>query len=51
MNVIVIERDYADLGRKIKFLVGHPEIAERIADNTLRSLRDRYLTLAAESCY
>lgn len=50
-NFVIVERDYADLGRKIKFLVDHPEVAERIAENAVRSLRDRYLTPAAESCY
>lgn len=50
-NVVIVERDYEDLGRKIEFLVDHPEVAERIADNAVHSLRDRYLTPAAESCY
>ena len=29
----------------------NPQIAERIADNAVRTFRDRYLTPAAESCY
>jgi hypothetical protein len=50
-NYVEVERDFSDLDRKISFLIDNPEIAERIADNAVRTFRDRYLTPAAESCY
>lgn len=50
-NFIEVQRDFSDLGRKIEFLIDNPDIAERIANNAVRTFRDRYLTPAAESCY
>ena len=50
-NYIQVERDYSDLNRKIEFLIDHPETAERIAENAVKTFRDRYLTPAAEGCY
>lgn len=50
-NYVEVERDFSDLQRKIEFLIDRPETAERIADNAVRTFRDRYLTPAAESCY
>ncbi|KAF9886562.1 hypothetical protein FE257_011334 [Aspergillus nanangensis] len=50
-NFVEVERDFGDLDRKIEFLIDHPEVAERIADNAVKTFRDRYLTPAAESCY
>lgn len=50
-NYVEVERDFSDLDRKISFLIDNPEIAEQIADNAVRTFRDRYLTPAAESCY
>lgn len=32
-------------------LLQDPEAAERIADNNVRTFRERYLTPAAEACY
>lgn len=32
-------------------LLHDPQTAERIADNNMRTFRERYLTLAAEACY
>lgn len=32
-------------------LLSHPEKAKRIADNSVRVFRERYLTPAAEACY
>jgi len=31
--------------------LSHPEEAQRIADNSVRTFRERYLTPAAEACY
>ncbi|KAE8351380.1 glycosyl transferase family 90-domain-containing protein [Aspergillus coremiiformis] len=50
-NYVEVERDFSDLDRKIEFLIDNPEVAERIANNTVKTFRDRYLTPAAESCY
>ncbi|KAL4885246.1 glycosyl transferase family 90-domain-containing protein [Aspergillus karnatakaensis] len=50
-NYVEVERDFSDLERKIEFLLDNPETAERIAQNSVRVFRDRYLTPAAESCY
>ncbi|KAL4754537.1 hypothetical protein BDW72DRAFT_129079 [Aspergillus terricola var. indicus] len=50
-NYVEVERDWSDLERKVKFLLDNPQTAERIAENSVKTLRDRYLTPAAESCY
>lgn len=50
-NYVQVERDYSDLSRKIEFLIDHPETTERIAENAVKTFRDRYLTPAAEACY
>ncbi|KAL2866483.1 DUF821 domain protein [Aspergillus lucknowensis] len=50
-NYVEVARDFSDLERKIEHLIDNPETAERIADNAVRTFRDRYLTPAAESCY
>ncbi|KAJ5625429.1 hypothetical protein N7510_001738 [Penicillium lagena] len=50
-NYVEVDRDFADLPHKIDYLIDHPEVAERIANNAVRTFRDRYLTPAAESCY
>jgi len=50
-NYIEVDQDFKDLSRKIDYLIDNPRVAERIADNAVRTFRDRYLTPAAESCY
>ncbi len=50
-NYVEVERDFSDLEGKIQHLIEHPEEAQRIADNGVRTFRDRYLTPAAEACY
>ncbi|KAL1998383.1 hypothetical protein VTN02DRAFT_6297 [Thermoascus thermophilus] len=50
-NFVEVARDFSDLERKIEFLLDHPEVAERIANNAVATFRDRYLTPAAEACY
>ncbi|KAL4874062.1 hypothetical protein BDV12DRAFT_158965 [Aspergillus spectabilis] len=50
-NYVEVERDFSDLSSKIEFLLDNPEAAERIAENSVRTFRDRYLAPAAESCY
>lgn len=50
-NYVEVDREFTDLDRKMRYLLDNPEVAERIANNAVRTLRDRYLTPAAESCY
>ena len=33
------------------YLLSHPDEAKRIADNSVRTFREKYLTPAAEACY
>lgn len=49
-NFVEVERDFSDLDQKMRFLLDNPGAAERIANNAVQTLRDRYLTPAAESC-
>ncbi|KAL1969247.1 hypothetical protein VTN77DRAFT_501 [Rasamsonia byssochlamydoides] len=50
-NYVEVSRDFADLEAKIEYLLDHPDVAERIANNSIKTFRDRYLTPAAEACY
>ena len=50
-NFVQVDSEFSDLDRKMKYLIDNPEAAERIANNAVKTLRDRYLTPAAESCY
>lgn len=50
-NYVLVRRDFTDLPDKIEYLTTHPEEAERIAKNSARMFRDRYITPAAEACY
>jgi hypothetical protein len=49
-NFVEVAPDFSDLERKIEYLIDHPEVAERIANNSVATFRDRYLTPAAEAC-
>jgi hypothetical protein len=50
-NFVEVERDFSDLEDKIEYYLSHPTEARRIADNGVRTFRERYLTPAAEACY
>ncbi|KAJ5664908.1 uncharacterized protein N7477_007356 [Penicillium maclennaniae] len=50
-NYVEVERDFSDLGEKIEPLVRDNGAAERIANNSVKTFRERYLTPAAEACY
>lgn len=50
-NVVTVKEDWSDLQATIEGLMQDPERAERIANNTVNTFRDRYLTPAAETCY
>ena len=50
-NYVEVERNFKDLPDAMADLIAHPEKAKRIADNSVRVFRERYLTPAAEACY
>ena len=50
-NYVEVERDFSDLPSKMANLLGDPAKAEQIANNNVRTFRERYLTPAAEACY
>lgn len=50
-NFVEVAHDFSDLERKVEYLIDHVEVAERIANNSVTTFRDRYLTPAAEACY
>ncbi|KAF2235637.1 hypothetical protein EV356DRAFT_444753 [Viridothelium virens] len=50
-NYVHVEHDFSDLESKMEHYISHPEEAARIAEEARSSLRDRYLTPAAEACY
>ena len=50
-NYVQVQRDFADLPTKMDALLADPTEAQRIADNSVRTFRERYLTPAAEACY
>lgn len=50
-NYVVVERDFSDLAVKMEYLLARPSDAKRIAENSVKTFRDRYLTPAAEACY
>lgn len=49
--MVEVERDFSDLSKTMDDLLAHPEKAKRIADNSVKAFRERYLTQAAEACY
>ncbi|KAF2202909.1 hypothetical protein GQ43DRAFT_470479 [Delitschia confertaspora ATCC 74209] len=50
-NFVEVERDFSDLNSAMQDLLKHPEKAKQIADNSVKTFRERYLTPAAEACY
>ncbi|PLB51292.1 DUF821 domain protein [Aspergillus steynii IBT 23096] len=50
-NFVEVERDFTDLSDKMQHLLDDPALSERIANNSVATFRDRYLTPAAETCY
>jgi hypothetical protein len=50
-NYVEVARDFSDLESKVEYFLDHPDVAERIANNSATTFRDRYLTPAAEACY
>lgn len=50
-NYVEVERDFSDLPKRMDELLKNPDKAERIANNSVKTFRERYLTPAAEACY
>lgn len=50
-NYVQVKRNFSDLEEKMTLLIKHPHEAKRIAHNSVKVFRDRYLTPAAEACY
>lgn len=50
-NFVEVERSYDDLADKIAWLQKNDKRAEKIAANSIKRFRERYLTPAAEVCY
>ena len=50
-NYMEVRRDWSNLEDAVMHLIEHPELAEMIAENSVKTFRDRYLTPAAEACY
>ena len=50
-NFVQVERDFSDLPEKMANLLDHPSKAQKIADTSVKTFRERYLTPAAEACY
>ena len=50
-NWVPVLEDWSNLEETLEDLIANPAKAKMIADNSVRTLRDRYLTPAAETCY
>ncbi|KAL4886019.1 glycosyl transferase family 90-domain-containing protein [Aspergillus karnatakaensis] len=50
-NYVEVSRDFSNLASQIEPLLADPAKAQRIADNSVKTFRERYLTPAAEACY
>ncbi|KAF1981029.1 DUF821 domain-containing protein [Aulographum hederae CBS 113979] len=50
-NFVEVERNFSDLPQTMHDLVVDPANAEKIANNSVKMFRDRYLTPAAQACY
>jgi hypothetical protein len=50
-NVVEVARDFSDLETKVQELLDDAERSRRIAQNSIKVFRDRYLTPAAQACY
>ncbi|KAJ9660867.1 hypothetical protein H2201_006759 [Coniosporium apollinis] len=50
-NYVSVKADFSDLEEKINYYLSHLDEAQRIADNSVTTFRERYLTPAAQACY
>ena len=50
-NYVKVKDDWSDLESTVHYFLAHPRKAKKIAANSVKTLRDLYLTPAAEACY
>lgn len=50
-NYVPVKKDFSDLGEKVKWYLERPEEAQKVASNAVQTFRERYTTVAAETCY
>lgn len=50
-NYIAVKNDWSDLDEKMNYYLEHQDEAERIGEEMRSTLRNRYMTPAAEACY
>jgi hypothetical protein len=50
-NIVIVKDDWSDLEDRINWLQMHPQDAERISENNVRTFRDQYMSKGAETCY
>lgn len=50
-NYVEVARNFEDLEEKINWLQAHDAQSKKIASNSVKTFRERYLTPAAEVCY
>jgi hypothetical protein len=50
-NIVSVERNFSNLAEEVQRLAKDPGLARRIAQNSVNTFRDRYLTPAAQACY
>ena len=50
-NFLEVEQDFSDLEKKVLDLLQDQERAQLIAQNSIETFRDRYLTPAAQAYY
>ncbi|KAK5123316.1 hypothetical protein LTR85_002747 [Meristemomyces frigidus] len=51
VNYVPVNRNFSDLGEKMRFYLDHPHVAQGIADSARTTFRERYTTPAATACY
>ncbi|PPJ58846.1 hypothetical protein CBER1_09259 [Cercospora berteroae] len=50
-NYIPAKRDWSDLEEKVQYYIDHPDEADLIRKNSIKTFRGKYRTRAATSCY
>lgn len=50
-NYVSVQRDFSDLEAKVEHYFQHPDEAQAVINNSLRTFRNKYLAPAAQSCY
>ena len=50
-NYVEVRKDFLDLDATMAYLIAHKHEAKKIADNSVETFREQYLTPAAQTCY